>query len=235
MSGTALGSSRREQTARDRRTALSTVANQAPSWRAPEATLLTSSASCPAAPARACSRLGLGSGQRHAQDGGDALRRVCAAISRTGIARQPAKESPSMVLVDRRARRAKSEGIDAELLLRTLLAWLRGIPCSAEFPGVGQAGWRPYCSQTGGCGDDDDRSTSVRVGKRSRSMAAAADHSHDLHHRARWGFALALSCRSPRLNSAWATGADVRNRRTAPELPPWEPDYSSVKPTRSVT
>ena len=35
---------------------------------------------------------------------------------------------PSSVPVDRRARRAKSEGIDAELLLRTLLAWLRGEP-----------------------------------------------------------------------------------------------------------
>jgi transposase len=35
---------------------------------------------------------------------------------------------PSSVLVDRRARRAKSDGIDAELLLRTLLAWLRGKP-----------------------------------------------------------------------------------------------------------
>src|SRR6478609_8474050 len=34
----------------------------------------------------------------------------------------------SSVLVDRRARRAKSDGIDAELLLRTLLAWLRGEP-----------------------------------------------------------------------------------------------------------
>ena len=30
--------------------------------------------------------------------------------------------------VDRRARRAKSDGIDAELLLRTLLAWLHGEP-----------------------------------------------------------------------------------------------------------
>jgi transposase len=35
---------------------------------------------------------------------------------------------PSSVLVDRRLRRAKSDGIDAELLLRTLLAWLRGEP-----------------------------------------------------------------------------------------------------------
>jgi transposase len=35
---------------------------------------------------------------------------------------------PSSVLVDRRARRAKSDGIDAELLLRTLLAWFRGEP-----------------------------------------------------------------------------------------------------------
>src|SRR5947207_10870595 len=33
---------------------------------------------------------------------------------------------PSSVPVDRRARRAKSDGIDAELLLRTLLAWFRG-------------------------------------------------------------------------------------------------------------
>jgi transposase len=33
---------------------------------------------------------------------------------------------PSSVPVDRRSRRAKSDGIDAELLLRTLLAWLRG-------------------------------------------------------------------------------------------------------------
>jgi transposase len=32
------------------------------------------------------------------------------------------------VPVDRRARREKSDGIDAELLLRTLLAWLRGEP-----------------------------------------------------------------------------------------------------------
>jgi transposase len=35
---------------------------------------------------------------------------------------------PSSVPVDRRTRRAKSDGIDAELLLRTLLAWLRGEP-----------------------------------------------------------------------------------------------------------
>jgi len=35
---------------------------------------------------------------------------------------------PSSVPVDRRARRAKSDGIDSELLLRTLLAWLRGEP-----------------------------------------------------------------------------------------------------------
>jgi transposase len=35
---------------------------------------------------------------------------------------------PSSFPVDRRARRAKSEGIDAELLLRTLLALLRGEP-----------------------------------------------------------------------------------------------------------
>jgi transposase len=35
---------------------------------------------------------------------------------------------PSSVPVDRRTRRAKSDGIDSELLLRTLLAWLRGEP-----------------------------------------------------------------------------------------------------------
>ena len=35
---------------------------------------------------------------------------------------------PSSVPVDRRARRAKSDGIDAELLLRTVLAWFRGEP-----------------------------------------------------------------------------------------------------------
>ena len=35
---------------------------------------------------------------------------------------------PSSVAVDRRMRRAKSDGIDAELLLRTLLAWIRGEP-----------------------------------------------------------------------------------------------------------
>src|SRR5215213_864475 len=35
---------------------------------------------------------------------------------------------PSSVPVDRRARRAKSDGIDAEMLLRTLLAGLRGEP-----------------------------------------------------------------------------------------------------------
>src|SRR5262249_47034874 len=35
---------------------------------------------------------------------------------------------PSSIPVDRRARRAKSDGIDAELLLRSLLAWLRGEP-----------------------------------------------------------------------------------------------------------
>ncbi len=35
---------------------------------------------------------------------------------------------PSSVPVDRRVRRAKSDRIDAEMLLRTLLAWLRGEP-----------------------------------------------------------------------------------------------------------
>src|SRR5262249_50495400 len=35
---------------------------------------------------------------------------------------------PSSIPVDRRARRAKSDSIDAELLLRSLLAWLRSEP-----------------------------------------------------------------------------------------------------------
>ena len=35
---------------------------------------------------------------------------------------------PSSVPVERRKRRAKSDKIDADLLLRTLLAWLRGEP-----------------------------------------------------------------------------------------------------------
>ena len=35
---------------------------------------------------------------------------------------------PSSVPVDRRARRAKTDAIDVEMLLRTLLAWLRGEP-----------------------------------------------------------------------------------------------------------
>jgi len=39
---------------------------------------------------------------------------------------------PSSVPVDRRMRRAKSDGIDSELLLRTLLAWLRGEPRDAD-------------------------------------------------------------------------------------------------------
>ncbi len=33
---------------------------------------------------------------------------------------------PSSVLVDRRARRAETDGLDVEMLMRTLLAWLRG-------------------------------------------------------------------------------------------------------------
>lgn len=41
---------------------------------------------------------------------------------------EPFVIQPSSVPVDRRMRRAKSDGIDAELLLRTLLAWLRGEP-----------------------------------------------------------------------------------------------------------
>ena len=35
---------------------------------------------------------------------------------------------PSSLPVDRRARRAKTDIIDVEMLLRTLMAWLRGEP-----------------------------------------------------------------------------------------------------------
>ena len=35
---------------------------------------------------------------------------------------------PSSVLVDRRARRAKTDALDVEMLMRTLVAWLRGEP-----------------------------------------------------------------------------------------------------------
>jgi transposase len=35
---------------------------------------------------------------------------------------------PSSLPVDRRARRAKTDMIDVEMLLRTLMAWLRGEP-----------------------------------------------------------------------------------------------------------
>jgi transposase len=35
---------------------------------------------------------------------------------------------PSILPVDRRARRAKTDIIDVEMLLRTLMAWLRGEP-----------------------------------------------------------------------------------------------------------
>ena len=35
---------------------------------------------------------------------------------------------PSSVLVDRRARRAKTDALDVEMLMRTMLAWLRGEP-----------------------------------------------------------------------------------------------------------
>jgi len=55
---------------------------------------------------------------------------------------------PSSVPVDRRLRRAKSDGIDAELLLRTLLAWLRGEPrvCSMVPMLGGVSANGPSCS-----------------------------------------------------------------------------------------
>ena len=54
---------------------------------------------------------------------------------------------PSSVLVDRRARRAETDALDVEMLMRTLLAWLRGEPgvCSmVPIPGVAEEdGRRP--------------------------------------------------------------------------------------------
>jgi transposase len=54
---------------------------------------------------------------------------------------------PSSVLVDRRARRAKTDALDVEMLMRTLLAWLRGEPgvCSmVPIPDAGEEdGRRP--------------------------------------------------------------------------------------------
>jgi transposase len=47
-------------------------------------------------------------------------------LTRHGV--EPFVIQPSSVPVERRVRRAKSDGIDAELLLRTFLAWLRGEP-----------------------------------------------------------------------------------------------------------
>jgi hypothetical protein len=42
--------------------------------------------------------------------------------------REPCLIQPSSVPVDRRARRAKTDALDVEMLLRTTLAWLRGEP-----------------------------------------------------------------------------------------------------------
>src|ERR1700759_1846406 len=77
---------------------------------------------------------------------------------------------PSSVLVDRRARRAKSDGIDAELLLRTLLAWLRGEPrvCSmVPIPGEADEGAR--C-----CIRERDELVSERTGLVNRIGAVLA-------------------------------------------------------------
>jgi len=41
---------------------------------------------------------------------------------------------PSSIPVDRRARRAKTDAIDVEMLLRTLMAWLRGEPRVLDGP-----------------------------------------------------------------------------------------------------
>ena len=85
---------------------------------------------------------------------------------------------PSSVPVDRRARRAKSDGIDAELLLRTLLAWLRGEPrvcsmvpipaeadedarrCVRERSGAGRRSGRPR-EPNRRCSGDLGRATNI--------------------------------------------------------------------------
>src|SRR4051812_2240888 len=53
---------------------------------------------------------------------------------------------PSSVPVDRRARRAKTDALDVEMLLRTTLAWLRGGPRGGSMvaiPGEAGGGGRP--------------------------------------------------------------------------------------------
>src|SRR6478735_4701765 len=60
---------------------------------------------------------------------------------------------PSSVLVDRRARRAKTDALDVEMLMRTLQAWLRGEPgvCSmVPIPDVAEEdGRRPVRERQG--------------------------------------------------------------------------------------
>ena len=64
---------------------------------------------------------------------------------------------PSSVLVDRRARRAKTDALDVEMLMRTLLAWLRGEPgvCSmVPIPDVAEEdGRRPVRERQGLIGE----------------------------------------------------------------------------------
>jgi len=64
---------------------------------------------------------------------------------------------PSSVLVDRRARRAKTDALDVEMLMRTLLAWLRGEPgvCSmVPIPEVAEEdGRRPVRERQGLIGE----------------------------------------------------------------------------------
>ena len=62
---------------------------------------------------------------------------------------------PSSLPVDRRARRAKTDIIDVEMLLRTLMAWLRGEPrvCSmVPIPSEADEEARRALSGTGGFG-----------------------------------------------------------------------------------
>src|SRR6478609_3161523 len=81
---------------------------------------------------------------------------------------------PSSVPVDRRMRRAKSDGIDAELLLRTLLAWLRGEPraCSmVPVPDENQLAFNPASSQAFAVKRFDTAKTQKRHGSKSRGSS----------------------------------------------------------------
>jgi hypothetical protein len=76
--------------------------------------------------ARCCARMSCRTGQPIAQSQKADRFWLACWLMRHGV--EVYVVQPSSVPVDRRTRRAKSDGIDSELLLRTLLAWLRGEP-----------------------------------------------------------------------------------------------------------